>query len=363
MSFDISRFTFDPRKDYSGVVMQQGRVQLDSGLERMAGGDSRAASRPARSTSWAAPSIRPPRPTPSRSRASTSGGRQHPDHRPRPHVCRWTAGGKPRRSVDGDVGPRAGRNVERAAAAADAANTGRDRLHARSRTCLPDTALPARQWAVSAPISMCGSGQSIYLEDPDLIDKAVGIDTTGRLQTVWQVKLISIWPTVRARPAARQSPAGRRRHRRACSPRARRRHLRQVPAVSPPARLHRHGEPVLSGRDPSAGNRRGQRRTAGEPRRRDRDLQVVARQRLGHHRRHQHWQRHEQRGQSGEPAHGAEPRPRPGAGLRAGQLDRDSRRRRWSSPVCRRVAPDRHHRLLRAGPSRSRPSSARFPNG
>ncbi|HEV3150323.1 MAG TPA: DUF6519 domain-containing protein, partial [Acidobacteriaceae bacterium] len=30
MSFDNSRFTFDPRKNYSGVVMEQGRVQLDS---------------------------------------------------------------------------------------------------------------------------------------------------------------------------------------------------------------------------------------------------------------------------------------------------------------------------------------------
>ena len=30
MSFDISRNTFNPRKDYSGVVMQQGRVQLDA---------------------------------------------------------------------------------------------------------------------------------------------------------------------------------------------------------------------------------------------------------------------------------------------------------------------------------------------
>ena len=30
MSFDNSRFTFNPRKDYAGVVMQQGRVQLDS---------------------------------------------------------------------------------------------------------------------------------------------------------------------------------------------------------------------------------------------------------------------------------------------------------------------------------------------
>src|ERR1700732_1570916 len=30
MSFDNSRFTFNPWNDYLGVVMQQGRVQLDS---------------------------------------------------------------------------------------------------------------------------------------------------------------------------------------------------------------------------------------------------------------------------------------------------------------------------------------------
>src|SRR5690348_5661398 len=30
MSFDASRFPFDPWKDFAGVVMQQGRVQLDS---------------------------------------------------------------------------------------------------------------------------------------------------------------------------------------------------------------------------------------------------------------------------------------------------------------------------------------------
>src|SRR5215469_3031266 len=30
MSFDISRITFDPRNNFSAVVMQQGRVQLDS---------------------------------------------------------------------------------------------------------------------------------------------------------------------------------------------------------------------------------------------------------------------------------------------------------------------------------------------
>ncbi|HMC54290.1 MAG TPA: DUF6519 domain-containing protein, partial [Gemmatimonadaceae bacterium] len=30
MSFDASRFRFNPQSDYLGVVMQQGRVQLDS---------------------------------------------------------------------------------------------------------------------------------------------------------------------------------------------------------------------------------------------------------------------------------------------------------------------------------------------
>jgi hypothetical protein len=30
MSFDLSRIRFDPRRDFLGVVMQQGRVQLDA---------------------------------------------------------------------------------------------------------------------------------------------------------------------------------------------------------------------------------------------------------------------------------------------------------------------------------------------
>ncbi|HEY3757402.1 MAG TPA: DUF6519 domain-containing protein [Opitutaceae bacterium] len=31
-----------------------------------------------------------------------------------------------------------------------------------------------------------------YLQDPDLVDVAVGVDTTGRLQTVWQVRLLDV---------------------------------------------------------------------------------------------------------------------------------------------------------------------------
>ena len=35
MSFDYSRISFDPLKDYYGVVMQQGRVQLDADWNEM----------------------------------------------------------------------------------------------------------------------------------------------------------------------------------------------------------------------------------------------------------------------------------------------------------------------------------------
>src|SRR5260370_32228687 len=31
-----------------------------------------------------------------------------------------------------------------------------------------------------------------YLEDSDLVEKAVGVDTTGRMQTVWQVNLLDV---------------------------------------------------------------------------------------------------------------------------------------------------------------------------
>jgi hypothetical protein len=31
-----------------------------------------------------------------------------------------------------------------------------------------------------------------FLENPDLVEKAVGVDTTGRLQTVWQVKWLDV---------------------------------------------------------------------------------------------------------------------------------------------------------------------------
>ena len=45
-----------------------------------------------------------------------------------------------------------------------------------------------------------------YIEHPDLVEKAVGVDTTGRLQTVWQVKLLDV--SANATPVDCSTPLG-----------------------------------------------------------------------------------------------------------------------------------------------------------
>ena len=40
-------------------------------------------------------------------------------------------------------------------------------------------------------ISMSGSAKSRIVEDPDLVENAVGVDTTSRLQTAWQVRVLA----------------------------------------------------------------------------------------------------------------------------------------------------------------------------
>ncbi len=48
-----------------------------------------------------------------------------------------------------------------------------------------------------------------HLEDPDLVEVAVGVDTTARWQTAWQVRLLpSADRHARARPTTTTSPAG-----------------------------------------------------------------------------------------------------------------------------------------------------------
>lgn len=46
MSGDYSRFTFDPHNDFSGVLMQQGRVQLDADWNELVAISTALARRP-----------------------------------------------------------------------------------------------------------------------------------------------------------------------------------------------------------------------------------------------------------------------------------------------------------------------------
>src|SRR5258708_26773911 len=41
-----------------------------------------------------------------------------------------------------------------------------------------------------------------FLNDPDLIEKAVAVDSTGRLQTVWQVQVVDLHNNRRANPTS-----------------------------------------------------------------------------------------------------------------------------------------------------------------
>jgi hypothetical protein len=194
MSFDISRVTFDPWKDFSSVVMEQGRVQLDSDWNE-----------------WLAELTR-------RIRAGTLdtfGRAVYPATTPNGFLITPTAGsvtiGVGRMYVDGLL-------VENHGLPAPASG-GWIPPNVTAPSSLPDwdpaldelvgpNALDYLQQpyfpgiATQAPFPTTGGPFIVYLdvwqrcvtfiEYPDLIEKAVGVDTTGRLQTVWQVRLLDV---------------------------------------------------------------------------------------------------------------------------------------------------------------------------
>ena len=185
MSFDNSRLTFNPRNDYSGVVMQQGRVQLDSDWNE-----------------WLAELTR-------RIQASTLdilGRAVYPATTP--HAFEITASspvgkntlliGPGRMYVDGLLAENHG---DLAAAQWDPAlgemsDAPQPPLASATTGAIDYTQQPYMPNTTLLP----GSGPFLayldawvrpvdYINDPNLIDAAVGVDSTGRLQTVWQVRL------------------------------------------------------------------------------------------------------------------------------------------------------------------------------
>ncbi|MGC2620728.1 MAG: DUF6519 domain-containing protein, partial [Acidobacteriaceae bacterium] len=186
MSFDISRSSFRPRKNFLGVVMQQGRVQLDSDWNEW---QSEYARRLQAGTLDAIGQAVYP--------AST------------PNAFQITAGtnasgntlyiGAGRYYVDGLLAENHGPEGQAVwddalgemSGAPAFATTNTAQTDYMSQPYLPNPTLPASGDVCVAYLDVWQRDVT-YLEDSHLIDKAVNIDTTGRLQTVWQVKLLDL---------------------------------------------------------------------------------------------------------------------------------------------------------------------------
>jgi hypothetical protein len=192
MSFDSSRFTFDPWQNFSGVVMPQGRVQLDSDWNE-----------------WLAEFNR-------RIQAETLdvvGRAGVPSSTPDGfRIALTTVAGKAsvsigpgRMYVDGILAENHGTpvpNPETWTPAADALPAsaypdwdlslaelrGAGAVDYNSQPYYPNPAGFPQTGGPYLVFLDVWQREITFLEDPDLVEKAVGVDTTGRMQTVWQVK-------------------------------------------------------------------------------------------------------------------------------------------------------------------------------
>jgi len=183
MAFDISRNTFNPLNDYLGVVMQQGRVHLDSDWNELVAEFTRRANAGALDLVGlsGAPST-----TPGAFQISVT----PPDSAGNVHVTI----GVGRIYVDGILAENHG-----------SASTPQwePTLGEISGSPGTPTDYTAQPYVLGATLPSLGTGPYLvyldvwqrdvsYLQDPSLVDQAIGVDTTGRLQTVWQVKLLDV---------------------------------------------------------------------------------------------------------------------------------------------------------------------------
>jgi Family of unknown function (DUF6519) len=194
VGFDSSRFTFDPWRDFLGVVMQQGRPQLDSDwnewlaelARRIQGGTLDTLGRAGY-----------PAAQPYAFLIKTSQDAQKNNH---------ITIGAGRMYVDGLIAENHGVLTS---AKWDPALA--------EWSCAPAISNPQENPQQNPPevdvdytlqphlpnATISGNGPFLvyldvwlravtFLECPDLVEKALAVDTTGRLQTIWQVKLLDI---------------------------------------------------------------------------------------------------------------------------------------------------------------------------
>ena len=188
MSFDASRFSFHPWHDYFGVVMQQGRVQLDADWNEWVAELGRRLQAGTLDTVGRAVV---PRTTAEGFHILAAGGA--------------LSIGVGRMYVDGLLAENHGVEPEQSEPtqwdASLAEPVGTAAVDFLDQPYLPfnDSGQPAPADVFNPP-ALSGGPHLVYLDvwqreltslqAPELVEKAVGVDTTGRLQTVWQVKLL-----------------------------------------------------------------------------------------------------------------------------------------------------------------------------
>jgi len=170
MSGDYSRFVFDPRQNYAGVLMQQGRVLLDQDWNERSAIDSRTF----RATIVdVLGRVFVATPCAFKIEEDGRGG---------------LTIGRGRIYVDGLVAENHGAG----SSVWDAALDEQHGAEAVSYTQQPYLPSPPELPGPGGPYLVyldVWQREVTALEDPDLVDTAKGVDTTTRLQTVWQVKL------------------------------------------------------------------------------------------------------------------------------------------------------------------------------
>jgi hypothetical protein len=179
MSADISRVRFDPLRDFAGVVLQQGRLLLDADFnELVALLDRRLRAETCDLTSFGpdpdhAGVAWVPRETPDAFRVSLDGGA--------------LSIGRGRMYVDGLLAENHGKDLE-----------GFDPLLSEVTGTADTPYLEQPYWPTPDPLPTSGTHlayldvwqrEVTHIEDTDLVEIAVGVDSTARWQTAWQVRV------------------------------------------------------------------------------------------------------------------------------------------------------------------------------
>jgi hypothetical protein len=180
MSADISRVRFDPLRDHSGVVLQQGRLLLDADWnEQVALVDRRLRAQvadlvPGKPTAAGGPATVSAL-TPAAFQVTASGG--------------TLSIGAGRMYVDGLLAENHGDPVD-----------GWDPILADRAGTQPVDYAEQPHWPTPDPLPEGGAALAYLdvwqrevtpLQAADLVEPAVGVDTTARTRTVWQVRLLT----------------------------------------------------------------------------------------------------------------------------------------------------------------------------